>query len=115
MVSGDEVRRFLNNFKVKMSIWEVVFRNDRQKNVDALLSMEIKPNDRKKILEELQVQDYSQGPIIDTLHKGTDMWVFGKKVKGHEIYIKITMGIPQSGVICISFHKAEHPMKYPLK
>lgn len=43
------------------------------------------------------------------------MWVFGKDVRGNEVYIKITLGKPNSHTICISFHKAEHPMSYPLK
>ena len=43
------------------------------------------------------------------------MWVFGKDVKGIETYIKITVGKPNMKTICISFHRAEHPMAYPLK
>jgi hypothetical protein len=42
-------------------------------------------------------------------------WVFGKDVKGREIYIKIMLGAKNSQTICISFHIAEHPLKYPLK
>ena len=43
------------------------------------------------------------------------MKVFGKDVKNREVYIKIMMSelVPQT--ICISFHLAEHPMKYPFK
>ena len=43
------------------------------------------------------------------------MWVFGKLIKNHEIYIKISLGIEGSSVICISFHLAEYKMTYPLK
>lgn len=43
------------------------------------------------------------------------MWIFGKEINGHEVFIKITMGIPNASVICISFHLAEHPLHYPLK
>jgi hypothetical protein len=43
------------------------------------------------------------------------MWVFGKIVRAQEIYIKITMGIAGGSAICISFHIAEFPMKYPLE
>lgn len=39
----------------------------------------------------------------------------GKDVKGHEVYIKITLGLPNSSTICISFHIAEHKMNYPFK
>ena len=63
----------------------------------------------------LKWNDYSEGPITDELNHHGEMWVFGKDVKGSEIYIKITMGRPDSHTICISFHKAEYPMSYPLK
>jgi len=70
---------------------------------------------RDKVLKALLLQDYSEGPLQDALHKGAGMWVFGKKVKDKEIYIKITMGIFGAQVICISFHIAEHEIKYPCK
>ena len=43
------------------------------------------------------------------------MWVVGKDVKGHEIYIKISLGRDNWQTICISFHIAEYRMKYPFK
>jgi hypothetical protein len=36
-------------------------------------------------------------------------------VNNTEVYIKISMGLYNSQVICISFHDAEHPMNYPFK
>jgi hypothetical protein len=44
-----------------------------------------------------------------------EMWVFGKNVKGQEVYIKIMLGQPGRSTICISFHIAEHPLNYPFK
>jgi hypothetical protein len=67
------------------------------------------------LLANLAATDYSEGPIPETLNKGTDMWVFGKEVNKREVYIKITMGFNGTQVICISFHLAEYPMIYPLK
>ena len=54
-------------------------------------------------------------PVIDLLNKRTEMWVFGKDVKEREVYIKITLGYQNGQTICISFHLAEHPMRYPFK
>ena len=45
----------------------------------------------------------------------TKVQVFGKDVKGREVYIKITLGYQNGQTICISFHIAEHPMQYPFK
>ncbi len=98
-----------------MDIWGVVVRDDRGKNAQTLLYLEITKDFRKKVLKSLVVEDYSEGPLAEKLYGGADMWVFGKLVKGKEIYIKITMGIAGAQVICISFHIAEHLINYPYK
>ncbi len=110
-----EVSVFLKDFKVKMKIWDVLFREDRGKNLQALTHLEIRPVERKSVLESLEINDYSEGPKSEKLYGGSDMWVFGKILKKKEVYIKITMGKMGSSVICISFHLAERKMNYPLK
>ena len=72
-------------------------------------------NYRKIIIENLKAEDYIEGPVIDTLNRLGEMWVFGKDVRGREIYIKIALGMQGGQTICISFHIAEHPLKYPFK
>lgn len=110
-----EVAIFLKDFKEKMKIWDVLFRDDRGKNAQALIELELRPATRKEILENLAVEDYSEGPNEDLLYGQADMWVFGKTIKKEEVYIKITMGAIGASVICISFHLAENKMNYPLK
>jgi len=115
MSTGTEVASFLEDFKEKMKFWDVLFRDDRGKNAQALVELELRPIDRKAILEALETKDYSEGPLEEKLYGGADMWVFGKAVKKKEVYIKITIGPMGSSVICISFHLAQHKMNYPLK
>jgi hypothetical protein len=115
MSTETEVASFLQDFKEKMKFWDVLFRDDRGKNTQALVDLELRPIDRKAILEALETRDYSEGPLGEKLYGGADMWVFGKTIKKTEVYIKITMGPMDSSVICISFHLAEHKMNYPLK
>ena len=110
-----EVTSFLNDFKTKMKFWDVLFRDDRGKNAQALVDLELRPMERKTILETLETKDYSEGPLEEKLYGGADMWVFGKTIKKKEVYIKITMGAMGCSVICISFHLAQHKMNYPLK
>ncbi|MFT3738403.1 MAG: toxin [Breznakibacter sp.] len=110
-----EVTTFLKDFKEKLKFWDVLFRDDRGKNAQALVDLELRPIDRKSILEAIETKDYSEGPLDEKLYGGADMWVFGKTVKKKEVYIKITMGAMNSCVICISFHLAQHKMNYPLK
>ena len=68
-----------------------------------------------KSFTDTKVEDYVDGPVVDTLHKVGDMWVFGKDVKEREVYIKIQISELSGQTICISFHLAEAPMKYPFK
>lgn len=69
MATKQEVERFLNEFHEKMKIWNVFFRDERGKNTQALADLEISPNDRIKILEELKTIDYSEGPLEEKLFK----------------------------------------------
>lgn len=113
MATKEEVEKFLNEFLTKISIYDIFFRNDRNKNTNALFELDITPNYRKEVIKSLTVEDYSDGAIVDTLNNYGEMWVFGKDVKGHEVYIKIAL--LKIGGICISFHKAERKLHYPLK
>lgn len=103
MSTETEVASFLKDFKEKMKFWDVLFRDDRGKNTQALVDLELRPIERKAILEALETKDYSEGPLEEKLYGGADMWVFGKTVKKKEVYIKITMGAMGSSVICIPF------------
>lgn len=115
MITIEDVKAFLDQFNIKAQVFGIQFRNDRKKNREALLLLDISPLQRELIVKNLQVQDYVEGPVIDVLNKEGEMWVFGKDVKGHEVYIKITLGYENGQTICISFHIAEYPLKYPLK
>jgi hypothetical protein len=115
MVTKEEVEQFLKGFKEKMRLTQVFFRDDRGKNAQTLADLELRPIDREKILKELKIVDYSEGPLEDTLYKKSDMWVFGKEIKKNEVYIKISMSYGEGGVLCISFHIAEYKMSYPFK
>ena len=107
------VEQCLNAFKQKMEVFDVVFLN-REKNLQALLDLEIVRASRKERLKELKATDYYKGPTADQFG-GENLWEFGKTIKGKEVYIKITMGRQNKPVICISFHLAEHKIKYPFK
>lgn len=115
MVTREDVNSFLNEFKMKMDIWDIIFLDTRPKNLQTLADLEITSFKRKAIVKELTVQDFSEGPIDEVIFMGTQMWVFGKEIKNKEIYIKISMGLPSKQTLCISFHIAEFPMSYPFK
>lgn len=115
MVTKDDVSHFLQDFFIKYRVFGIIFRDVRPKNAQTLLDLEITPVKRKEIVESLTATDYSEGPLDDQLYGIASMWVFGKKHKNNELYIKISMGTPSNPVICISFHPAAHPINYPFK
>jgi hypothetical protein len=115
MATKLEVQRFLRTFHAKLKVFDILFRDDRGKNRQALLDLDITPVFRVEIIKSLAVKDYSAGPVVGDLDKNTEMWVFGKDVKQREVYIKISLGFPNASVICVSFHLAERELKYPFK
>ena len=115
MITTEEVKAFLDQFNIKAQVFGIRFRDDRDKNIEALRELEITPMQREVIVKSLVPQDYVEGPVIDVLNKEGEMWIFGKDVKGREVYIKITLGYENGQTICISFHIAEHPLTYPFK
>ncbi|MGR3301904.1 MAG: hypothetical protein ACUZ8I_05310 [Candidatus Scalindua sp.] len=54
----------MNDFKQKMKVFDVVFLN-REKNLQALLDLEIVKASRKEKLKELKAIDYYKGPTKD--------------------------------------------------
>jgi hypothetical protein len=113
MATRSEVEAFLNMFKAKMEVFDVIFLN-RDKNLQALIDLEITRVSRKEFLKELKVEDYFRGPTRDA-DNGPDLWEFGRLLKQKEVYIKITIGMMNKPVICISFHLAERAIEYPYK
>ena len=115
MATPSEVEKFLNQFHEKLKVFDIIFRDDRGKNAQTLVDWDITPNFRLEVIKTIKVEDYSQGPIVDTLNNYGELWVFGKDVKGNEVYIKISLGLPNNKTICISFHKSEYKMNFPFK
>ena len=53
-----------------MNIWDVLFSDERGKNLQTLLDLEISKNYRKTVLSQLTHENYYEGPIkndIDNL------------------------------------------------
>ena len=60
----------------------------RGKNIETLSTLEYDTEDVKNTILSLSSTDYPSGPIKDNAIKG-DLWVFGKIIKGREVYIKL--------------------------
>ena len=113
MTPIDKVSRFLADFKAKMDVYDVVYVN-REKNLQALADLDIRPFERTTYLRSLAVENYYRGPHPDQAGI-SDLCEFGIQVKSSEVYIKIQLGVRNRSTICISFHVAEFSMTYPYK
>ena len=76
MATKSEVEVFLNTFKAKMEVFDVIFL-ERDKNLKALIDLEMTRVSRKELLKELRVEDYFRGPSKD-VDNGPDLWEFGR-------------------------------------
>ncbi len=115
MVTKEDVEKFLARFYQKVRVFGIMYRDDRNKNEQALAELGITRRMRDDVVLNLSSEDYIEGPVEDTLNHIGEMWVFGKDVKGREVYIKISLGGTNSRAICISFHVAEHKLNYLFK
>ena len=113
--SLQEVARYLQEFKTKLSVFSVIFLDRDKNSTKTLLRLGISGDNRLVCLRDLEPTDYVQGPVANQQPANAPLWVFGRTIRHHEIYIKVTLGRPNNSVLCISFHLAEYPLRYPLK
>lgn len=111
-----QVTIFLKEFKKVATEGNSLYIINREKNRDALIALGLTKNNCKEILLSLYANDYCAGPKKDKDREGF-IWEFGKNVNGNEIYIKLKVTEVEGNKIakCISFHKAELNLCYPLK
>jgi hypothetical protein len=115
MVTKQEIEQFLNDLRDKIRFFEISFR-PRDKNLQALADLDITAIKRLEYIMNLKAENYYAGPKPDTYNTTLpDYYEFGLQIKGVEVYIKISKGLPNKPADCMSFHPAEFPMIYPLK
>jgi hypothetical protein len=88
----------------------------RPVNLGTLALLGLMPRDAEDRVPALVPEDYVSGPDRDRSYPGNEVWVFGPFVNGTEVYVKIqVIANPPERCVCISFHKADRPMRYPLR
>jgi len=85
----------------------------RRINNEALIYLEITRTIRDDIILSLEPNNFCKGPQPDRDMPG-ELWFFGSTISGKEIYIKLK--IADAGGVkiakCLSFHAAEHKLRY---
>jgi len=110
------ILNFLKDFKELMGQGQYWVKG-HQKNLQALAELGLTERQREEYILSLSVEDYVAGPIRDELKPG-DYWVFGRNIGNIEVYIKLKLIQTRNDdekAVCLSFHAAERPLKYPLK
>lgn len=115
MADKSTVKSFLQKLKQIINVWGIIFSNRPKNSIQNLADLSITAKMREEIILNLKIEDYTEGPLKETQQGGTEMWIFGKTIKGQQIYIKLTISKITDQAICISFHKAEFSMEFPFK
>jgi len=114
----EQIERFLKEFqeRMKWSCPPIIYIDRYKNNLQELATIDITGNQRDEIIRGLTYIDYMEGPYENKTKGQGDVWVFGKAVKGTDLYIKIYINtILGKSNICISFHISEESNTYPLK
>lgn len=91
---------------------------DKEKfsTVYTLLDLDYDSTDIVNRLKELTVSDYSETLVDIDDQNPPLLFVFGKDINGKQVYIKLKLkGDRARHVLCVSFHYAEVPMKFPYR
>lgn len=79
-----------------------------------MLDLSFDISDIIDILLQLKLQNYSETVIDKDNTNPPYLYVFGYLINNKEVYIKIKIRTkPESAVICVSFHWAQHNISYP--
>ena len=116
-----QVKNFLNEFKQIVTSGRGLDIVPRAINMDAMIELGITKEILRDTILALQVTNYSAGPEPDRDRPG-EVWIFGTQIDETEIYIKLkiaeikTLDIGTLRIAkCISFHKCDEALSYPLR
>ena len=107
-----QILNFLDRFKRRAN-QEGIHLQDRKKNLDSLAKLGLSIEDAEEIMLALTEDEYVSGPENDADGSEGEVWVFGASIEGCILYIKLKLDKIRSK--CISFHKAERSLDFPLR
>jgi hypothetical protein len=112
----EKVAKFLKEFKKIATAGRGLDLIPRAENIACLAELRITKKNQKEEIMNLTVDDYCEGPEPDKDRPG-EVWLFGKRISGKEVYIKLKIAQVGKETIakCLSFHPAKHPLCFPFK
>ena len=120
MPTRREVAQFLGDFKAALSLEYVRWLRRSDPKKAHLLGLKINLNQAVEYLHKLTPDNYCKGPDPDDFAPEHKVWCFGCDISGTEAYIKLVLQPDNKRksvayAVIWSFHKAEFPMRYPLR
>ncbi|MDP2300546.1 MAG: hypothetical protein Q8M55_07525 [Actinomycetota bacterium] len=85
----------------------------RTKNMATLAQVGITIEDAKARVLALTPDCYVEGPIPRPENPSQEAWVFGMTIQQTQVYLKVSVRLEPARCLCISFHEAEYPMRFP--
>lgn len=109
----EEINEFLRQVKHHVSKGRRQVE-ERTKNLRTLSDLEMTKAEMWSEISQLTFKDYVAGPEPDDdpNRPRNEWWKFGKTINGVDVYIKLRIH-KNRVVICLSFHQAEHPLRFP--
>lgn len=115
MATLAEAEELLQEIHEQIRKYGILFINGRDKNRQTLANLGIMAAQQREIIDRIQADDYCGGPDPDERYPWKSVSVFGATFRGVELYVKFSVGVDKTPVVCLSFHEAEYPMRYAFK
>ncbi|PSL48693.1 MqsR (Motility quorum-sensing regulator) toxin of toxin-antitoxin system [Chitinophaga niastensis] len=110
-----EVEELLREIKRRIKEDGLLFMNGRNKNAQTLSEFGITGRQQTEIIDSITAIDYCGGPEEDEKYPWKSVSVFGKPFRHIELYIKFSIGLTGTPVVCLSFHESEIAIVYQFK
>lgn len=112
------VAEFLTAFKLAIEYERCAFRG-RPRTEQDLIDLNLNRKLALDQIRQLTPENYSAGPTPDDTDQTKEVWIFGCELESTEVYIKLRLNPTKRGEwprgTVWSFHKAQYPMRYPLR
>jgi hypothetical protein len=113
----ESIAKFLMDFKKLITTKHFLWVQRIEKN-KSIVELGLNRKAVESELLSLSVTNYCSGPHPDKdLSKPGMVWKFGTEIDGYDVYIKLKIAEFNGGklAVCISFHKAEFPLRFPYR
>ena len=68
MATKEQVEVFLKRLKEKIQVFDIVFRDDRGKNLQTLATLEISPTYRKKVMKSISKSRLDSQTVVQSAY-----------------------------------------------